>query len=176
MQIDRKSAAIFYLCWIQTSLGPILKPHPFKQLFSTSKVTTMLLNCFALEHSIFKTKQLSRLLVTLLLLNNSLNGRGLRLWCFKNLQVPSYRQGSVNGCNCRILLQIGFHPIVFATSRPATKIRSKSLRWSNEEKKNNTVVTQYPYMSMVNRGMAGCGVSTNRNTKIVYPKQNSIVP
>ena len=65
MQIDRKSAAIFYLCWIQTSLGPILKPHPFKQLFSTSKVTTMLLNCFALEHSIFKTKQLSRVVVTL---------------------------------------------------------------------------------------------------------------
>jgi hypothetical protein len=59
---------------------------------------------------------------------------------------------------------------VFATSRPATKIRSKSLRWSNEEKKNNTVVTQYPYMSMVNRGMAGCGVSTNRNTKIVLSK------
>ena len=66
---------------------------------------------------------------------------------------------------------------MFATSRLATKIRSKSLRWSNEEKKNNTVVTQYPYMSMVNRRMAaGWGLSTNMNTKIVYPKQNSIVP
>ena len=76
-----------------------------------------------------------------------------------------------------MLLQIGFHPIVFATSRPATKIRSKSLRWSNEEKKNNTVVTQYPYMSMVNRGMAGCGVSTNRNTKIVLSKTPlSLIP
>ena len=66
---------------------------------------------------------------------------------------------------------------MFATSQLATKIRSKSLRWSNEEKKNNIVVIQYPYMSMVNKGMAtGWGLSTNRNTKIVYPKQNSIVP
>ena len=46
-----------------------LKPKPIKHLFSTSKFTSTLLNCFVLEHSDFKTKQLRSVLVKLLVLN-----------------------------------------------------------------------------------------------------------
>ena len=56
---------------------PRLKQWPFKQSFSTSKITSTL-NCFVLEHSISKTKELSRVLVTLLVLNKCLNGLGIR--------------------------------------------------------------------------------------------------
>ena len=36
------------------SMGTI-KPKPFKHLFSTGNFTSILLNCFVLEHSDFKT-------------------------------------------------------------------------------------------------------------------------
>jgi hypothetical protein len=45
------------------------KPKPSKYLFSTSNFTSTLLNCFVLEHSDFKTKQLRSVLVKLLVLN-----------------------------------------------------------------------------------------------------------
>ena len=41
-----------------------LKPRPFKHLFSTSKVTSTLLNCFVLKILCSKTKQLKSVLVT----------------------------------------------------------------------------------------------------------------
>jgi hypothetical protein len=53
-----------------------LKPRPFKHSFSTSNFTSTLLNCFVLEHRVFKTKQLRSVLVKLLVLNKCLNGRG----------------------------------------------------------------------------------------------------
>ena len=46
-----------------------LKPKPSKHLFSTSNFTITLLNCFVLEHSDLKTKQLRSVLVKLLIMN-----------------------------------------------------------------------------------------------------------
>ena len=46
-----------------------LRPKPSKHLFSTSKFTSTLLNCFVLEHRVFKTKQLRSVLVKLLIMN-----------------------------------------------------------------------------------------------------------
>ena len=47
-----------------------VKPQPFKHLYSTSKVTSTLLNCFVLQILCSKTKQLRSVLVTLLVLDN----------------------------------------------------------------------------------------------------------
>ena len=41
----------------------ILKPKPFKHLFSTSNFTSTLLDCFVLEYSDIKTTQLRCVLV-----------------------------------------------------------------------------------------------------------------
>ena len=57
-----------------------------KRLFSTSKVNNTLFNCFVLEQSIFKTKQLVRVLLNLLVLNKFLNGLGFRLQLQKSFQ------------------------------------------------------------------------------------------
>ena len=48
---------------------PALKPMQFKHLFSYSNFMSTLLNCFVLEHSDFKTKQLRSVLIKLLVLN-----------------------------------------------------------------------------------------------------------
>ena len=62
-------------------------------LFSTSNVTYItLLNCFFLEYSIFKKTQLSRVLVTLLVLSECLNGLVLR-----SLTSPEYIYNSHYG-------------------------------------------------------------------------------
>ena len=61
-----------------TRLDLNLKPQPFKHLFSTTNFTSILLNCFVLEHSVFKTKQLRSVLVKLLVLKKCLKGQGLR--------------------------------------------------------------------------------------------------
>ena len=55
------------------------KPRPFKHLFSTSNITSTLLNCFVLKTLCSKTKQLRSALIKLLVLNQCLNGRGFTL-------------------------------------------------------------------------------------------------
>ena len=53
--------------WVLTFFCIIfLNPRPFKHSFSTSNFTSRLLNCFVLEHSNWKTKQLRSVLVKLL--------------------------------------------------------------------------------------------------------------
>ena len=58
-----------YLCSDTQNEFVCLKPNPLKHLFITTNFTTTLLNCFVLEHSDFKTKQLRIVLVKLLVLN-----------------------------------------------------------------------------------------------------------
>ena len=53
------------ISWRNTIEADRVKPRPFKHLFSTSNFTSTLLNCFVLEYSAFKTKQLRCTLVKL---------------------------------------------------------------------------------------------------------------
>ena len=64
--------------WTVNDFPPDFEPRPFKHSFRTSNFTSTILNCFALEHRVFKTKQLRSVLVKLLVLNECLNGRGLK--------------------------------------------------------------------------------------------------
>ena len=59
---------------------------PYKDTWLIILVNNTLLNCFVLEQSIFKTKQLGRVLLNLLVLDKFLNGLGFRLQLQKSFQ------------------------------------------------------------------------------------------
>ena len=55
------------------------KPHPSKNFFIARNATSKLFNCLVLKTLCSKTKQMTSVLVKLLVLNQCLNGRGFIL-------------------------------------------------------------------------------------------------